>query len=521
MKKTLVNILPVKLSEKARLSLVKLISYLFVLLFFYAAANKLLDYQKFVVQIGQSPILTPYASLIAWLIPGAELLIAIALVFNRTLLAALYASLSIMMMFTAYIVIILNLAERIPCNCGGILGKLQWHEHLVFNIFFVLLAWWAIVAYTKLQVEAGTTETKTYTKPTSFRFGQRTSGNITLIAALSTVPILLFYGAYYLKLERNSYDFKRNFVTPIRGMHRLDIKFTNFYFAGKVKDSIYLGNYAATGRLIKTDTLLSTYGRWAIKMDTSDFVNNRGQYTIHLDGGNFYMFNGAAKSVVKGELSNWKAKPFAISAPYFQEAVSVSPQSMVFRYVSSKTNTNSLRKESLTGSSIENDTVMKKQVDGLFCTSGMLRYASDSQKLIYTYYYRNEVLILDTNLNLIKRMKTIDPIDSARFKTASIKSDQTTVSVSPTLLVNGKSAVWRNYLFIQSALMGKNEDDVTFKKSAVVDVYDLEKYSYVYSFYLPDQDKVAIKSFAVYDGDIYTLSDHYINKFKLILPKRP
>src|SRR5690606_7657944 len=43
-------------------------------------------------------------------------------------------------MFTAYIVIILNFTEFIPCSCGGVLEDLGWTEHLIFNIVFILLA---------------------------------------------------------------------------------------------------------------------------------------------------------------------------------------------------------------------------------------------------------------------------------------------------------------------------------------------------------------------------------------------
>lgn len=119
---------------------VDFIGYLFILLFLYAAANKLLDFQKFKVQLGQSPLLTDYATVIAWLVPSVEIIICILLYFKRTQLIGLYASFSLMLMFTIYITIILNFAERIPCSCGGILDQMGWVAHLIFNIAFVLLA---------------------------------------------------------------------------------------------------------------------------------------------------------------------------------------------------------------------------------------------------------------------------------------------------------------------------------------------------------------------------------------------
>lgn len=127
----------------------EVIAALFIVLLVYAALSKLLDYEKFVVQIGQSPLLTHYAGFMAWFIPAVEMLIAVLLAWARLRLAGLYAAFALMVMFTAYIIVILNFSEHIPCSCGGVLEKLGWKEHLVFNIVFVLLALTGIVLLSK------------------------------------------------------------------------------------------------------------------------------------------------------------------------------------------------------------------------------------------------------------------------------------------------------------------------------------------------------------------------------------
>ena len=118
---------------------VEIISFLFIVLFTYAAVTKLMDYQKFVVQIGQSPLLTNFAGILAWLVPGSELVFAGMLAIPRLRQIGLYASFSMMVMFTAYIVAILQFSKDIPCSCGGVLESLGWTEHLIFNIGFVIL----------------------------------------------------------------------------------------------------------------------------------------------------------------------------------------------------------------------------------------------------------------------------------------------------------------------------------------------------------------------------------------------
>src|SRR5450432_1585243 len=125
----------------------EIIAALFILLFIYAAASKLLDYQKFKVQLGQSPLLTIFATQIAWTIPLIEIFISLLLSFKKTKIIGLFASFYIMVLFTMYIIIITRFSDYIPCSCGGILQHMTWNQHLFFNIIFIVLAATAIVSY--------------------------------------------------------------------------------------------------------------------------------------------------------------------------------------------------------------------------------------------------------------------------------------------------------------------------------------------------------------------------------------
>ncbi|HWJ91892.1 MAG TPA: MauE/DoxX family redox-associated membrane protein [Flavisolibacter sp.] len=134
-----------------RLSAGKMIVYavasLLILLFVYAAVSKLLDYQKFRVQLGQSPLLTNFAFVLAWFVPALEIIIAVLLATDRYRLTALYASFSLMVVFSAYIFFITRFASHVPCSCGGVLEKMSWDQHLIFNIVFVVMAAVAILVH--------------------------------------------------------------------------------------------------------------------------------------------------------------------------------------------------------------------------------------------------------------------------------------------------------------------------------------------------------------------------------------
>ncbi len=118
---------------------IEIISFLFVLLFLYAALNKLVDYQKFTIQIGQSPLLTGFGGFIPWMVIAVEILVSVLMIIPRLRLFAFFGAFSLMVIFTAYIVAILNFSSYIPCSCGGVLATLGWTEHLYFNSAFILL----------------------------------------------------------------------------------------------------------------------------------------------------------------------------------------------------------------------------------------------------------------------------------------------------------------------------------------------------------------------------------------------
>jgi uncharacterized membrane protein YphA (DoxX/SURF4 family) len=121
------------------------VSILYICLFVYAAVSKLLDYENFQVQLGQSPLLSAFAGWLSWLVPVIELAIAMLLVFRCTRTFAQFCGYTLMVMFTAYIYIMLNYSSYTPCSCGGVLEKMSWETHLLFNFGFMIIGAAAII----------------------------------------------------------------------------------------------------------------------------------------------------------------------------------------------------------------------------------------------------------------------------------------------------------------------------------------------------------------------------------------
>ncbi|RKS03039.1 MauE/DoxX family redox-associated membrane protein [Flavobacterium sp. 102] len=134
-----------KLSTTIQNYTVNSICCLYAVLFCYAATSKLLDFQTFKMQLGQSPLLSPFAVWVSVIVPISEFIIALMIMIPRFRLLGLFAAFTLMIMFTSYIYIILNYSAFVPCSCGGILQKMSWSQHLIFNIIFTTLAAIAII----------------------------------------------------------------------------------------------------------------------------------------------------------------------------------------------------------------------------------------------------------------------------------------------------------------------------------------------------------------------------------------
>lgn len=120
--------------------LTEIVVALLILLFVYTGLSKLLDFSSFRYTLSRSPLIGNMAPMLAWTLPVLEFAISILLFFTFTRRAGLWASLSIMLVFTGYLAYMIYFTPDRPCSCGGVLKQMTWKQHLVFNIFFTLLA---------------------------------------------------------------------------------------------------------------------------------------------------------------------------------------------------------------------------------------------------------------------------------------------------------------------------------------------------------------------------------------------
>ena len=488
------------LQTKIRNIIIDITCYLYVILFIYAAVSKIIDFENFRIQLGQSPLLSAFATEVAIAIPLIEIIIAVLLILPRLIKIGLYASYLLMVMFTTYIYIILNYSQFIPCSCGGILEKMTWNQHMVFNIIFLLLVLIAILF------------SQETTKPTKREFLNKYIRLPFFTVVASGVVILLHGWSENIVQYHNTFirRFPQHLASP---QNEIDLKFNSYYFAGSGDGKIYLGNSTAPLQIIAVDTALKKQELFRITLKEKNLPFQTPHIKVYPP--NFFLYEGTVPYIFKGSIQDWVGKLQTQSGTYFSQVEPIDSVTVATRYIKPKTGENLIGTKNLkTKSEQFGSHLLQKQIDGVFDTDGSMHYNANLEKIIYVHRYRNEFIVADNDLNLEYLGNTIDTVSHAQIKLSTNK-DKIKTFTEPPLIVNRASATSGNYLYINSALPGQFESADIWKRASIIDVYDLTKKSYLASFYLYHEDGKKLRSFYIIDKYVFVLIGNKLVRYQL------
>lgn len=489
-----------KLTAKTQSLIIEIVSLLYILLFVYAAASKLLDFENFQVQLGQSPLISSFAGPVSYIVPLIEIGISIFLAIPRFRKIALYFGFSLMVMFSAYIFIMINYSPFVPCSCGGILEKMGWKTHLYFNLGYVVLGGIGILSF-----EESGTKNSTSIKTTVLML---------LIAIVSVGFIYLVYvGSEKMTHQRN--NFTRRFTHhPTKLIGEADLGFNSFYIAGTSKGKVYLGNRSTPLLVTEFDSSLK---HKKVHFITIPFTNKKYRsLTLSVLPPYFYLWDGTEAFVYYGSLTDWKAKIWMNQKAFFTAFVPINGNRSAIRAISSKTKENVLGTIGLKDSiAVQlNHHLLSKQIDGQFDTDGTLLYNSQYRKIIYTYYYRNQYVVTDTLMKDRVLGKTIDTTTRAAIKVKYVQSLQGSKISVPVVTVNKRTATYGKYLYVHAGLLGRYEPREVWDTTSIIDVYDFMASSYVFSFYIDDKAKKKVKDLKIEKDIIYTINGNYLLSYR-------
>ena len=489
-------------------TLVVATSMLFILLFVYASVSKFITFTDFQTQLGQSPLLAAFAIPVSYGVIGIELATAGLLAWEKTRKLGLYTAYLLMVLFTTYIIIILNFTSFTPCSCGGVLESLGWTEHLVFNAGFIILAILGIIAY------------KNHDTSSKNRMVKKkiVIWNLVFASILGVMLVIILYVLSEKQIHRNNGFIRRYLPHPVTTIKGQKLPFNSYYLAGVSGNQIYLGNSSAPAHILSIDTTLNHIQSHQIEL------NNEQQITffapqIKIKEPYFYVVDGQVPTIFKGLLTDWKAQVFWQGKPTetFTKAEIASPSLVIFSGLDKSYGQNVLGRINFKAldTVVKSHQLLKKQIDGVFDTDGMLRFNSELNQLLYVYYYRNEFLIAETNLNLDYKGRTIDTVRQASLQIATSSSGQIRTIKNQPVIVNEQCTTWSDYLFIKSNRLGRFEPKEMLKDASIIDVYNLKTRSYDFSFYLYHFKGEPIKTFTIYQNRLIGLSENYLVTFRL------
>lgn len=265
-------------------------------------------------------------------------------------------------------------------------------------------------------------------------------------------------------------------------MPPMDLIYAGYYFAGSSKDSIYFGNYQSPLTVLAVSSDLKNSRQHKIKL--SDYNLPFNAVSIKILNSDFFLTDGTIPCIFIGKIKNWQAKQVQIEKKRFSAFEPISSVTAVIRSRKTVINENTLGIINFSAGKNcirWNDSIMRKQIDGVFDCDGILNYNKELQKIIYTYYYRNEFSVSDKDLKLQFRDNTIDTTKVANIKIAELQNGDRKMA-KPPLAVNRLISTAGKQLFVNSNLRGHFESDIKWKQSTPVDVYSLVSKQYDYSF---------------------------------------
>jgi len=341
-----------------------------------------------------------------------------------------------------------------------------------------------------------------------------------ILAAIGLFASLFALSPIGNPLPRYSFErrFERAGVYVIEDQE-IDLEVNSFYFSGATKNTLYLGNftgplYMLTAKLPKLDTQHVILNLKGVKIPESYRA-----FRLKIDSPYFYLTHGTMPGVFMGHLNQRQGKDFLqVNSPYFMDALPISPTLIALKSMNTDTKASELASLKPDSPYFEFKTgILQKQLDGIFCEEGKLHYDKSTNKLVYLYTYRNEYIVMDTSFRVLARHHTIDTFTRAAINVAKVETKNYSTLASPPVRINIESCLWQKYLFVQSSLLSKNEDDIKFRTVSVIDVYDVAEGTYMYSFYIDRHKGYIPKTFIVTEGHLAAIFDKYLVLFRLNL----
>lgn len=337
---------------------------------------------------------------------------------------------------------------------------------------------------------------------------------LVLLACLS-LAFLFILSNHAKKNDKVKNGFTRNFFSNhAKLLYSIPIENQKYAFANLTKDGITLYKFKKPYELVsfsidlknRKDILLPFSSRYH-KID--------GMNSIALIDSNKFLIVGKSSKVYRIDESQNTIDSNTLDSLYIYQSQTINPNS--FLYLSEVNyqgkRRNKLIKANWSGKKM-GSYLPEKQFNGLLSTDGQFKYSSDSKLIVFMFYYKGEIVCLDTNLNVLYKKKTIDTVKQVKLLFKQLGKNKTQIAIPPKI-VNKRIYVTNNSIFVQSNLKSDNENSKMSNNFEVIDVYILATGDYSFSFYLPKIGKQKLNEFKVYKDNLFVIYPNNLATFKI------
>jgi hypothetical protein len=331
---------------------------------------------------------------------------------------------------------------------------------------------------------------------------------------------------YILKATNKSQttnDFARKLIQPqITFKSAINLSVGQFVFAGRLDTNVKLNIYSDRYNFYQIDYRFRRLDTIKIPYSNQFHLNTLNIYKDN-QGSNYYSGNPYGEISVFNEQS---AKCYKINGLQFDFIQAISPNSVIVR---SRYNYGTQLNRSLTKLNFSYDAKIDGQFrfpaikDGIFGNDGMLLYDKKNARILYMYFYRGEILSLDTNLNFVYSAKTIDTVKAAKVKTAIIKVKlkngdtlKRIIQTTTPVIVSTYLTTNRDKIYTISNLKADNESRSDFSSNTVVDVYNIKTGLYLHSFYIPKYNGEKTTSFQIVGQKLLAIDKIYLVTYDFV-----
>lgn len=159
----------------------------------------------------------------------------------------------------------------------------------------------------------------------------------------------------------------------------------------------------------------------------------------------------------------------------------------------------------LSGTMTKERGISESKNDAGMPSSGFPLWDSKKNRIFFIHYFGSDVFLLDTNISLITKIKTIDTFSDyhAEVTNTSPNARKSSFSYSkPREIVNLNATFYGDSLYILSALKADNDSDLKFQNESIIDVYNCLDKQYQGSYYFPKPNGRSMLDFRISDDSL-------------------